>query len=105
MICSILKSVTIPFIPLPIERLPEVEEEEVEDVELNSKALEKAVSGLSEKQKQAVELRYLNRGEKLMSYKEIASIMKCSTGQVHGYLDRAKENLRNKFAAKNNFEF
>ncbi|RMG21972.1 MAG: hypothetical protein D6730_17335, partial [Bacteroidetes bacterium] len=47
-----------------------------------------------------VELRYLRRKEKLMTYKEIAQIMNCSVGQVHGYLDRAKENLRTLLAAE-----
>ena len=92
-----------PFIPLPIERLPEVEEEEKEET-LSVNSVEEAIRDLSETQRMAVELRYLTRGEKLMSYKEIAAAMNCSVGQVHGYLDRAKENLRNKMAANNNFE-
>ena len=59
--------------------------------------LEDAVDKLSENQKQVIELRYGREEGKLMTYKEIASIMRCSIGQVHGYLDRAKENLRSHF--------
>lgn len=82
-----------PFVSLPVEELPPQIEEEEGD-EINFRQLQDAVSKLPEKQQKVIELRYLKRQEKLMTYKEIAELMECSTGQVHGYLDRAKENLR-----------
>lgn len=82
-----------PIVSVPIERLPETEAAPT-DMQLNPNLLQSAVDKLPPKQKRAVELRYLKRSDKLMTYKEIAATMQVSTGQVHGYLDRAKENLR-----------
>lgn len=85
-----------PIVSIPIEILPEAEApEDYDENESNTKRLHQAISVLADRQKQAVELRYLQKQGKLMTYKEIAGIMDCSVGQVHGYLDRAKENLRN----------
>lgn len=83
-----------PVVSLPMERLPELEAEEPK-AELPPERLQQAISQLCDSQRQVVELRYLKKEGKLMTYKEIAEVMKCTVGQVHGYLDRAKENLRN----------
>ncbi|MEM7374511.1 MAG: sigma-70 family RNA polymerase sigma factor [Bacteroidota bacterium] len=82
-----------PIVSVPVERLPEAEAAPTE-APLNMNLLQKAVDKLPANQKRVVELRYLKRSEKLMTYKEIAATMQVSVGQVHGYLDRAKENLR-----------
>ncbi|MEL6252485.1 MAG: sigma-70 family RNA polymerase sigma factor [Bacteroidota bacterium] len=83
-----------PFIPLPVEELTIAAPETNEADRINPNKLKEAISKLAAKQKQVVELRYLRSEGKLMTYKEIADHMNCSVGQVHGYLDRAKENLR-----------
>ncbi|MEM7658063.1 MAG: sigma-70 family RNA polymerase sigma factor [Bacteroidota bacterium] len=82
-----------PLVSLPMERLPEQEVEEPK-AELPPERLQQAISQLCDSQRQVVELRYLKKEGKLMTYKEIAQAMNCTVGQVHGYLDRAKENLR-----------
>ncbi|MEL6674818.1 MAG: RNA polymerase sigma factor [Bacteroidota bacterium] len=83
------------LVAMPVEVLPEVETEEVEE-RLPLSVLEKAVARLAPTQQEVIKLRYFGGKEgKLMTYKEIATKMDCSVGQVHGYLDRAKENLRN----------
>ena len=83
-----------PIVSLPLEYLPEMEED-TDGTRTNTQRLYQAIDQLTETQKQVIQLRYLKREDKLMTYKEIARIMNCSVGQVHGYLDRAKENLRN----------
>lgn len=83
-----------PLIPLPVEELSIAAPEANEPDRINPNKLQDAISKLAVKQKQVVELRYLRSEGKLMTYKEIATQMNCSVGQVHGYLDRAKENLR-----------
>jgi len=92
-----------PIVSVPMERLPEQEVEEEND-QMNEKIMYEVIHSLPEKQKKVIELRYLKKEGKLMTYKEIATIMGCSVGQVHGYLDRAKENLRNKMKAANSKE-
>lgn len=82
-----------PIVSVPMEHLPEPETTSTEP-KLNPTQMKAAIDKLAPNQKRVVELRYLNRGEKLMTYKEIAATMEVSVGQVHGYLDRAKENLR-----------
>ena len=83
-----------PFIPLPVEELSIAVPETNEPDRINPNKLKEAIDKLALKQKQVVQLRYLKSEGKLMTYKEIADYMNCSVGQVHGYLDRAKENLR-----------
>ena len=85
-----------PLITLSLDAVLEQEQSENE-TEPDMDLLFDAIDQLSENQKRVIELRYGRKEGKLMSYKEIASMMNCSTGQVHGYLDRAKENLRNRF--------
>lgn len=82
------------LVSLPFEYLPETEDV-VSDETLNPQLLKSAISKLTETQRKVIELRYLQTEGKLLTYKQIAEMMGCSTGQVHGYLDRAKENLRN----------
>lgn len=88
-----------PVVSMPVEVLPEAEEERSPEQIEQGKLLE-AIGTLSDKQRRAIELRYLRPEGKLMTYKEIANVMNCSPGQVHGYLDRAKEKLRGLLAAE-----
>jgi RNA polymerase sigma factor (sigma-70 family) len=82
------------FSGLPTDLIEEVDNTEERERKLTQ--LKQAIERLSENQKKAILLRYgPNKEDKLMTYKEMASVMQCSPGQVHGYLDRAKENLRN----------
>jgi RNA polymerase sigma factor (sigma-70 family) len=83
-----------PLVAIPLEALPEPEEESQPEA-FNTDHLQDAIARLTDTQRQVVELRYGRPEGKLMTYKEIAALMNCSVGQVHGYLDRAKENLRN----------
>lgn len=82
-----------PFVAIPLEAIPE-QEEDTEQEGLNTEHLQGVIGKLTVTQKQVIELRYGRPEGKLMTYKEIATVMNCSVGQVHGYLDRAKENLR-----------
>lgn len=93
-----------PIVAVPLERLPEVEVEEDNET-INERMMYEALKDLPETQRKVIELRYMRKEGKLMTYKEIAGIMNCSVGQVHGYLDRAKENLRNRMKAANSNEF
>lgn len=82
------------FSGLPTDIMEAVDNTEEREQKLTQ--LKQAIERLSENQKKAIQLRYGSVKEgKLMTYKEMASVMHCSPGQVHGYLDRAKENLRN----------
>lgn len=92
-----------PIVSVPMERLPEVEVEE-DSSSINEGLMYEAMKDLPETQRKVIELRYMRKEGKLMTYKEIAGIMNCSVGQVHGYLDRAKENLRNRMKAANSNE-
>ncbi|MEZ4827898.1 MAG: sigma-70 family RNA polymerase sigma factor [Bacteroidia bacterium] len=82
-----------PVLSLSFEHLPEPEDSQPEE-RLNTNRLHDALSKLPDAQRQVIELRYMQSEDKIMTYKEIAVIMGCTVGQVHGYLDRAKENLR-----------
>ena len=82
------------FSGLPTDIMEAVDNTEEREQKLTQ--LKQAIERLSENQKKAIQLRYGSTKEgKLITYKEMASVMQCSPGQVHGYLDRAKENLRN----------
>lgn len=81
------------FVGLPLELLAETENPD--DQEQLFGLLNKGLERLNVNQRKAIELRYGNPTGKLMTYKDMAARMNCSTGQVHGYLDRAKEKLRN----------
>lgn len=83
-----------PLVSVPMEMLPEAEEESEPEV-VSPDRMQDAISRLTDTQRQVITLRYGRTEGKLMTYKEIATLMNCSVGQVHGYLDRAKENLRN----------
>lgn len=83
-----------PLVSVPLEALPETEEESHQEA-FNPDQLGNAIAKLTDTQRQVIQLRYGRPEGKLMTYKEIAEVMNCSIGQVHGYLDRAKENLRN----------
>ena len=82
-----------PVVSLPVEHLPEVETDEPYQ-EYDIGKLTSAIHQLNDTQRKVIELRYLKRREKLMTYKEIAEEMNCTVGQVHGYIDRAKLSLR-----------
>ncbi|MEZ4776519.1 MAG: RNA polymerase sigma factor [Bacteroidia bacterium] len=82
-----------PVISLSFEHLPEPENPQP-DENMNTNKLHEALKKLPDAQRQVIELRYMQSEDKIMTYKEIAVLMNCSVGQVHGYLDRAKENLR-----------
>ncbi|MDX2247157.1 MAG: RNA polymerase sigma factor [Bacteroidia bacterium] len=82
-----------PVLSLSFEHLPEPENPQPDET-MSTNKLQEALRKLPDAQRQVIELRYLQSEDKIMTYKEIADIMNCSVGQVHGYLDRAKENLR-----------